>query len=131
MEELQKIDAIRERMNVTYEKAKWALDQSNGDLLNALVFLEKESRAETREFNVCSKDLLTKVRELIQAGNVTRLKIKHKGKVMLEIPLTAGVAGGAVAITLSPLWTTIAVTAGLFTHWTIEVERRQKRVDSE
>lgn len=124
MEELEKIDAIRNRLDVTYEKAKWALDQTNGDVINALILLEKEKPKWQNEFTVRSKDLFSKVSDLIREGNAVRLKIKHRNNLILEIPLTIGVAGGAAGLVFAPYLTIVAIIAGLFTHWTIEVERR-------
>ena len=47
MDKLAKIDLLRERANVTYEEAKAALDQTNDDLLDAMVLLEKQGKVKT------------------------------------------------------------------------------------
>jgi len=39
---LEKIDIIIEKANVTYPQAKTALEKSEGDLVEALILLEKE-----------------------------------------------------------------------------------------
>ena len=44
MDELEKLDKLRERANVSYEEAKEALTISNGDLLDAIVYLEKSGK---------------------------------------------------------------------------------------
>ena len=41
---LEKVDAIRERINVSYEKAKEALEIAEGDVLEALIYLEKDKK---------------------------------------------------------------------------------------
>ena len=41
---LEKVDKLRERANVTYEEAKAALEQAGGDLLDAMVLLEKQGK---------------------------------------------------------------------------------------
>ena len=38
---LEKVDMVRERTGVTYEKAKQALEASEGDVLEALIYIEK------------------------------------------------------------------------------------------
>lgn len=42
--ELKKIDILKERANVTYEEAREALEACDGNLVEALVKLEKEDR---------------------------------------------------------------------------------------
>jgi|GEM_PF-329560 len=42
--ELKKIDILKERANVTYEEARQALEECEGNLVEALVKLEKEDR---------------------------------------------------------------------------------------
>ena len=43
---LEKVDKVRERTGVSYSKAKEALEVSNGDVLEAIIFLEKQSKDE-------------------------------------------------------------------------------------
>lgn len=38
---LEQIEKLRERTNATYEEAKHALEMANGDMLDALIFLER------------------------------------------------------------------------------------------
>jgi len=45
MTELDKVEKLREKANVTYTEAKEALDNSGGDLLEALIYLESQGRA--------------------------------------------------------------------------------------
>ena len=44
MDQLEKVDKLRERANVSYEEAKEALEASNWDLLDAMVYLEKHGK---------------------------------------------------------------------------------------
>ena len=41
---LEQIDFLRERANVSYKEAKEALEQSEGDMVEALVMLEKQNK---------------------------------------------------------------------------------------
>ena len=41
MDNLEKVDKLRERANVSYEEAKAALEANGWDLLDAMVYLEK------------------------------------------------------------------------------------------
>ena len=44
MDNLEKVEKLRERANVSYEEAKEALENNDWDLLDAMVALEKEGK---------------------------------------------------------------------------------------
>jgi flagellar hook-basal body complex protein FliE len=44
MASLEQVEKLREKANVSFEEAKAALDASNGDLLDALIYLEKQGK---------------------------------------------------------------------------------------
>lgn len=74
------------------------------------------------EFSISADNLVSKVKELIREGNITRIIIKdEKGKTLLEIPATIGVVGAIVAPWLAALGT----IAALATRCTLAVERRE------
>ena len=49
MDTLEKVERLRERANVSYEEAKLALEQTNGDLLDAIVLLERQGKTKKPE----------------------------------------------------------------------------------
>jgi hypothetical protein len=72
------------------------------------------------EFKVSGEDLLRKVKELINEGNVRRIIIKSKdGKSLAEFPLTIGIVGAVLA----PILAAVGAIAALVTECTIVVER--------
>lgn len=122
-EELAKIDVIRERTGVGYERATEALKQAKGNVVDALVHLEKHEKKQW--WMVYSEDLVSKLGDLIAAGNVRTVRIKHDGRTILEIPLTAGIAGSTAALILAPYLTLAAFIAGWYTKFRIEIEKRR------
>lgn len=79
----------------------------------------------TEEFSVNSDNLVSKVQELINESNVRRILIKNaQGQTMLEIPLTAGLVGGAVGIAFFAPLVAIASVGMLAARFTLVVERR-------
>lgn len=75
------------------------------------------------EFKVKGEDLLRKIREIIEEGNVNRIIIKDDaGKVYLEIPVTLGVIGALIA----PVLAAVGALAALAADFTIEVIRRDQ-----
>ncbi len=78
----------------------------------------------TEEFKVNGEDLLKKVKSIIAEGNVRKITVKNKeGKSIVELPLTIGVVGAALA----PLLAAVGAIAALVTECTIVVEREDEK----
>lgn len=72
------------------------------------------------EFKVKGEELVRKVKELIEEGNVRQVTIKDKdGKTVADFPLTIGVVGALLA----PALAAIGAMAALLSECTISVER--------
>ena len=54
MDELEKVEKLRERSNVSYEEAKQALNEANGDMLDAMIILENKGMINSGENNTHS-----------------------------------------------------------------------------
>ena len=79
------------------------------------------SRVTREEYTIPSNNLVSRVKELLHEGNVTRVVVKDDaGKVLLEIPATVGVVGAV----LVPWLAALGVVAALVTNCSIVVERR-------
>ena len=126
MENLEKIDILRERMNVSYEEARTALEFANWDVVEALVKLERDERDRKEEIFVRGNELVDKVKELVRKGNVTKIKVKQDDKVLIEIPVTAGVVGALLA----PQLAIIGAVATLVSRSTIEIEKANQDPDA-
>ena len=73
------------------------------------------------DMKVDGEELLAKVRDLIHEGNVRRVIIKNgEGTILIEIPLTLGVAGAVILPTLAA----VGAIAAIVTDCSITVERR-------
>ena len=68
------------------------------------------------------EDILEKVSQLIREGNVRKLMVRHKDKVIVEVPVTAGVVGAFLAPHLAAL----AIFSGLLTGCTITIEKAER-----
>jgi len=74
-------------------------------------------------FSIHGENLLKKVKELIEEGNVRRITITDKsGKELASFPLTVGVVGAL----LLPMLAAIGAIAALITECTITVEREDE-----
>lgn len=73
------------------------------------------------EFKVNGEEVLSKIKELINEGNITRILLKNEhDEVIMEIPLTFALVG----VLLAPVFAAIGAAAALLTKCTIVVERK-------
>lgn len=74
----------------------------------------------TEEFTVAAGKLKATLKNILREGNVRRVVIKNaSGRTVLDVPLTAGVAGAV----LLPFWAAVAGIAALAADYKIVVER--------
>ena len=86
--------------------------------------------ANKERFTVSGDQLLGKMKQLIREGNIRRVRIIHKGKTLLEVPLTIGAPAAAIGILAAPVLAAVGALAALVTECTIEVERVDKQDSS-
>ena len=88
---------------------------------------EKNERSWTEEIKVTGSELVDRIKELMEEGNVRRLIIrKPDGESLLEIPLTAGVAVGGVVTIMAPVLAAIGALAALIAEFKVEVVREDE-----
>ncbi|HYN10359.1 MAG TPA: DUF4342 domain-containing protein [Vicinamibacterales bacterium] len=68
------------------------------------------------------EQLIAKVKELIAAGNVRRVRIRQQDKLIAEFPLTVGVVGTVFA----PMLAAVGALAALLTDCSIDIERVER-----
>ena len=85
------------------------------------------TRTRFEEFKVTGDELLAQTRKLLHEGNVRRLIVKNEaGDTLVEVPLTVGLVG----VALAPLLAALGAIAALVTHGTIVVERDEVADDN-
>ena len=128
---LEKIDIIRERTGANYSVAKEALELSAGDVVDALIYLEKNTVSKKQEIYATTEEFISWLKELINKGNVNRIKVKKDDKTVFDIPVNAGVATGIVGLMYGPLLAIIGVgtIAAVVTNFTIEITKTDGSVE--
>ena len=136
---LEKVDMVRERTGVSYEKAKQALEECEGDVLEALIYIEKtqgilndnnesSNDHEENKTAISIEELKAWFKQIIEKGNVTRIKIKKDDTELIDIPVNAGIAAGVVAIIIPPILAA-GVIAAIATQITIEITKADGSVE--
>ena len=133
---LEKVDQVRERTGVSYAKAKETLEHTKGDVLDAIILLEDEMKNENssndkmagnnttetiEEFKVCLKELINK-------GNISRIRVSKDEKVLVDVPVNAGIAAGIISIIIPPILAFVVVAA-VVTQVTIEITKSDGNVE--
>jgi hypothetical protein len=135
---LEKIDVIRDRMDVSYKEAREALEKAGGDPVEALVLLESQFDEEpgrlkdlkdlkerwTRKIQGKSEEVVSRLKEIMEKGTASKIRLKQGDRTLLEIPAGIGVLGaiGMLMSTELAVLGAIGTVTALFNRCTLEVE---------
>jgi len=82
------------------------------------------TKSTKESFTIAGENLLKKVKELVNEGNIRKITILDKsGKELMSFPLTVGVVGAVFA----PVLAAVGALAALIGECTITVEREDDR----
>ena len=112
---LEKIDQVVDRTGVTYEQARDALNACEGDVIDAIIYLEKSQHSFMENINIKSSEVTDTLKDLLKKGNVTRVLVEKDGEVLLNLPVTVG----AIGLVMAPVVAMIGVGAAFVTKYTI------------
>lgn len=121
--ELEKIDLVRDRMKVTYSEAKEALDRNGGNVVDAIVYLEKNQKSFAGSVGSAGNEFVEGIKNIVKKGNVNRVRIRKDDKVILDIPVNAGVVGGAIGVIYLPALMAIGAVAAVVSKIDVEIVR--------
>ena len=129
---IEAIDQVMDRVpGVTYAEVKEALIKCDGDVVDAIILLQNNS---TNEENIKSKktfedvfgkdseQIKEEITELIRKSNVIRIVIEKNGKIIMNIPITAGVLG----VVFAPILTLIGLSASVLAKYRIKIENEDE-----
>lgn len=126
---LEKIDIVRERAGVSYAEAKEALEASEGNVVDAIIHIEKNKKSAMDSIYTTKDEFLTWIKELINKGNITRIKVKKEDRVLVDMPVNAGIAVGIVAYAVWAPLIAIGVIGAVVTNLTIELTKQDGSVE--
>ncbi len=120
MDLLDKIEVLRQKTGASYRQAKEALERADGDVLQALIFLEEDKRKASQE-PLC-QETWAWVRGAITEGMRRQVVVSREGRVVAKIPLLVGLAGAV----LLPHVTALGLAAAWLTKCDIGVQRQER-----
>ncbi len=129
---LEKIDLIRERLDVSIREAKEALEATGGDVVEALVRLENQGRPWEETLQTKGHQIMTQLKGLFQKGNVTKVRLKRDGETVYEFPATVGALGllGVLASTELAILTGVGTVAAMLNRYSLELEKASGEVEN-
>jgi len=131
VEKLDKVELVRDRTGVSYEKARDYLEKNKWDVVEAIIALEKEKfifESELATMKVKGKDLLYKIKDLIKQGNIAKIVVKKDGKKVISIPVN----GGIILALFFPYFVALSAVIVLMADYELEVEKiKEKDLDIE
>jgi len=89
-DDLEKLDTIRERLDVSYDEAKKALVEADGDVIEALASLEKRQR----DIITMVAELVDEIGKLLESTPAKKVRLKLGRKIVAEIPVALTAAAG-------------------------------------
>jgi len=125
---LEKVDKVKQRTGVSYADAKKALENCGGNVLNSIIYLEKNEKVKSGDGTENINEFKEWLRELIQKGNVSRIKIKKDNTVLVDMPVNAGIAATVIAVVIPPILAFLLIAA-VATHITIEITKEDGSVE--
>ena len=129
---LEKIDILRERTGVSYTEAKDALEKCDGNIVDSLIYLEntiEENKCSIKD-DICTtkEEFVSWIKGIAKKGNVNRIRVKKDDKVIMDIPVNAGLAAGVIALAY-PALIAVGVLSAVVTKVTVEIVRDDGSVE--
>lgn len=120
---LEKVDLIRKRMDVSYEEAKDALDEANGDLVDALIMLEQGQEGES----CCNWG------DILARGAGSKIRLKKGDASLFEVPVGVGMIGilGMLVSDELAVLGAVGTAAVLLNNCTLEIAGESMADESE
>lgn len=104
---LEKIDLLRKRADVSYKEAKEALEKNDGDVVEALAYLEEANKIRP-EKAVATTSFWERVKRLYHKGNAIRIIISKENTTLLNFGLPLALL---IMLTTAPLAVALLIVA--------------------
>lgn len=106
---LEQIDLIMQRTHTSYAEAKAALEHCNGDVIEALLYLEKKDQVNATQ-KTSSSDTF---KNFINTLNATTFIMKKKDRVYINVPLSVALIAIILCFHISILGIIVALCMGV------------------
>lgn len=117
---LEQIDELKKRTNASYEDVKKALEECNGDMVEALIYLEKQKKIKPEEKTTTDHfgNFIQAVKRIIRKGNGTKFIVKKGDSIIISLPVTIVV----IITVVAPYITVVALILAILTGHRIKFQ---------
>lgn len=109
---LEKIDLLRKRANISYKEAKEALEKNDGNIVEALAYLEEQNKIKPEKETFDSSSLVQKVKNAYYKANKIRLNISKDNAIILNIPSPLALVVAIIVMPLAVVLLLLALVTG-------------------
>ncbi len=113
---LEMVDEVISRTGASYKDAKEALELHEGDVLQAIVYLEEKSSPKRS----AGQDTIEKLKAMVNEGLVSQIIIQKNGKTILDLPIVAG----AISAVIFTVPTVAGIIAAIATGCEIKIIKK-------
>lgn len=91
---LEKIELVKDRTGVSYKEAKLALEQTEGNVVDAIILIEENiDEASRSRMGTQGAVMLDHIKEAVRKGNVSRILVTKEDETLLNLPVNIGIIG--------------------------------------
>lgn len=133
MDEIEKIDQIRSRMDVGYREAREALEAAGGDVVKALINLEERKNTFSGKIHHRGHEFIGQLKGILHKSQETRIKVKQGDRTVFEIPASLGAVGllGVLASSELAILGALGTVAAMTKNYSLEFEKAEGAGDGE
>ncbi len=117
---LEQIDLLKKRARVSYKEAKEVLEKCDGDIVEALAYLEENKKIKPEKEAVCEGTLGQKLKRVVARLNKISLSITKEETVILNLPLVPALLLTLISFPL----VVVALILALITGCRIRIKRK-------
>ena len=89
---------------------------------------EEEFKKFENDVNKFADETANKIKEMVEEGNVSRIRIRKGRNVILDLPVTVGVLGAAFGLLAAPWALIVAAISTVCFKCTVEVQEKDCKV---
>lgn len=125
MDEIEKIDLIRSRMDVGYREAREALEAAGGDVVQALINLEERKDTFSERIHHRGHEFMGQLKGILHKGQETKIKVKQGDRTVFEFPASLGAVGllGVLASSELAILGALGTVAAMTKNYSLEFEK--------
>lgn len=108
---LEKIDLLRKRADVSYQEAKQALEENDGNVVEALAYLEEKERIRP-EKESCGRSFWNNTKSVYRKSSSIRFVISRDGQILLNVGVPLALLVSVIAMPLAVTLLVLALLTG-------------------